>query len=62
MPVLEASQILFNFIISSAVVVITIFISLIAVDAIKLLKTVRKFLESVLNLSIVSKFFKKKNK
>lgn len=80
MTTLEISQIIFNFVISLAVIMITALISVIAYDIIKFSKAIKKFmdgvnresselyekinkfLESVSNLSFVSKFFKKKKK
>lgn len=80
MSILEISQIIFNLVISFAVVVTTILISVIAYDIIKFSRSVKKFmdgvnkesseiyekinkfLESISNLSFISKFFKRKKK
>jgi len=79
MTILEISQIIFNLVISTAVIVVAALISIIAYDIIKFTKAVKKmvdginkeseelynkinnFLETIFNLSIVSKLFKKKN-
>ena len=47
MELLEFSQILFNFVISFAVIIITILISVIATDIINLLAAVKKFTDNV---------------
>jgi len=78
MTILETSQIIFNLVSSLAVIIITVFVSVIAYDIIKfsqslknfiegvnresseLYQKVNNFLESVSNLSFLSKFFKKK--
>ena len=78
MTTLEISQIIFNFIASFAVVIITVLVSVIAYDTIKFTKAIKKFftglnkeseeiygklnnfLEKMLSLAFVSKFFKKK--
>lgn len=62
MPVLEISQIIFNIVISFAVVVVTVLVSVIAYDIIKLKKSIKEFLENILNLSFIAKFFKRKKK
>jgi len=80
MSVLEVSQILFNFVISFAVIVVTILVSVIAYDTIKFNKLIKKFLndlneesgelyekinnflESILKLSFISKFFNRKKR
>ena len=78
MSTLEISQIIFNFVMSFAVIVVTVLISVIAYDIIKFSKSIKKFvdgvnresselygkinkfLESLFNLSFITKFFKKK--
>ena len=80
MSLLEISQIIFNLIISLAVIVITAFVSLIAYDIVKFLKATKllineiekesseiykkidKFLVSIMTMSFISRFFKKKAK
>jgi predicted PurR-regulated permease PerM len=79
MLILETSQIIFNLVISLAVIVITVLISVIAYDIIKFIRSIKKFmdgvnkesaelynkinnfLETISNLSIISKLFKKKH-
>ena len=78
MTILETSQIIFNVIISLAVIVVTALLSIIAYDIIKCIKATKKFLsdiskesaelyekinsflENILKVSFISKFFKKK--
>jgi hypothetical protein len=78
MTLLIISQIIFNLVISLAVIVVTVLVSVIAYDVIRFSKSVErffdgitkesaevygkinKFLESLFNLSFISKFFKKK--
>ena len=80
MTILIISQIIFNFVISLAVVVVAVLVSIIAFDVIKFVKSGKKFLmdvnkesgelyskinnflEGILNLSFISKFFKKRKK
>ena len=79
MTILVISQIIFNLVMSTAVIIIAALISIIAYDIIKFTKAVKKlvdgvnkeseelyikinnFLETIFNLSIVSKLFNKKN-
>jgi F0F1-type ATP synthase membrane subunit a len=78
MTILETSQIIFNLVVSLAVIVITVFVSVIAYGIIKfsrafkdlidslnresseLYEKINNFLETLFNLSFISKFFKKK--
>ena len=80
MTILEISQIIFNLIISLAVIVVTALFTLIAYEIIKFIKVIKQFLadvdresteiyekinkimESIMTMSFISKFFKKKNK
>jgi len=80
MSVLETSQIIFNLVISLAVIVIAVFFSVIAYDIIKFSKSVKefmdgvnkesselyekinKFLESIFNLSFISRFLNRDTK
>jgi len=47
MSILETSQIIFNFVISFAVIIVTILISVIAYDIIKFCKSIKKFTDDV---------------
>ena len=47
MPILEISQIIFNIVISAAVIVITALISVIAYDIIKFIRAIKKFMDGV---------------
>ena len=47
MSILEISQIIFNFVISGAVIVIAVFWGIIAYNIIKFSKSVKKFVDSV---------------
>ena len=47
MSVLEISQIIFNFVISLAVIVVAVFFSVIACDIVKFSKSVKKFMDGV---------------
>ena len=60
MAILEISQIIFNFVISLAVIVITALISVIAYDMIKFSKSVKKFMDGVNKES--SELYEKINK
>ena len=60
MSILEISQIIFNLVISLAVVVITVLISIIAYDIIKFSKSVKKFMDGVNKES--SELYEKINK
>ena len=60
MSVLETSQIIFNFIISLAVAIITVLISVIAYDIIKFSKSIKKFMDGVNRES--SELYEKINK
>jgi len=80
MSTLEISQIIFNLVISFAVIIVAALVSVIAYDIIKFIKSIKvflngvnkesaelynkvnNFLESILKLSFVSQFFKKKKK
>ncbi len=60
MSLLEISQIIFNFVTSFAVIVITALISVIAYDIIKFSKSVKKFMDGVNKES--SELYEKINK
>ena len=60
MSVLEISQIIFNFVISLAVILVTVFVSVIAYDIIKFSKSVKKFMDGVNKES--SELYEKINK
>jgi len=60
MSVLEISQIIFNFVVSFAVIVITALISVIAYDIIKFGKSVKKFMDGLNKES--SELYEKINK
>lgn len=47
MTVLEISQIIFNLVISFAVIIITVFLSIIAYDTIKFIKSFKLFLNNL---------------
>ena len=47
MSILETSQIIFNLVISLAVIVVAVFFSVIAYDTIKFIKGIKKFVEGV---------------
>ena len=52
MSLLEISQIIFNFIVSSAILVVAVFAVLIAYDTLKIVKSTRKFVEGVSKESV----------
>jgi len=60
MSILEISQIIFNFVISLAVILITAFICVVAYDIIKFSKSVKKFVDNVNKES--SELYEKINK
>ena len=47
MTTLETSHIIFNFVISFAVIIVTVLISVIAYDIIKFCKSIKKFMDGV---------------